>query len=113
MLDFYGEINKEAERLESKEAILGKGLMQPFASTNSGSRKIMFGVQLEHALPLVNAEPPIIQNGYEIRFGDRSSSIITAESDYKVIAKISKFSAAPNHHYYLIIYRENLIQSYN
>lgn len=106
MLDFYGEINKEAERLESKEAILGKGLMQPFASTNSGSRKIMFGVQLEHALSLVNAEPPIIQNGYEIRFGDRSSSIIKAESDYKVIAKISKFSEAPNHHYYLIIYNK-------
>ena len=101
MLDFYGELNKEAARLQSKESMLGKGLMQPFVSNNSGSRKIMFGVQLEHSLPLLNPEPPIIQTGYEIRFGDRSSSIIKAESDYRVLAKIPKFSASPDHHYYL------------
>lgn len=107
MLDFYGELNAEAERLPSMETILGKGAMQPCASTNSGSRKIMQGVQLEHALPLMNPEPPILQTGYEIRFGDRSSSIIKAESDYKVLGKISKFSAAPNHHYYILIQNED------
>lgn len=33
--------------------MLGKGLMMPFAASNSGSRKLMFGTQLEHRLPLL------------------------------------------------------------
>lgn len=87
---------------ENLEYILGKGLMEPFANTNSGSRKLMFGVNLEQALPLSKPEVPIIQTGYEIRYGDLSSAIVKAESDFEVIAKINKFSHLPNHHYLLI-----------
>lgn len=103
LMDFHGEINKEAERLPSMEHILGKTTMQPFANANSGSRKIMFGTQLEQTRVLKNPEMPIVQTGYEIRFGDRSSSIIKAENELEVIDKISKFSDRPNHHYYLIL----------
>lgn len=103
MLDFYGTLEKEVERLPTKEHLLGKGLMQPFTNTNSGSRKIMFGVQLEHVVPLLKPEIPHVQTGYENRFGDRSSSIIIADDDYEVLDKIPKFEHNPNHHYYLII----------
>ena len=54
-------------------------------------------------MPILNCEKAILETGYEIRFGDYSSSVIRADSDYTVIAKISKFSFAPNHHYWLIL----------
>ena len=44
-----------------------------------------------------------METGYEIRFGDYSSSITKTDSTYKVVGKISKFSFAPNHHYWLIV----------
>lgn len=84
------------------EYTLGKGLMQPFANTNSGSRKLMFSVHLEQALRLMKPEVPIIQTGYEIRFGDLSSSIMRAKSDIEVVAMISKFENLPRHHYQII-----------
>ena len=55
---------------------------------------------------LSHAEPPIIQTGYENRFGENSSSFITAESDYEVIYKINKFSFY-NNHYFLIVRDKN------
>lgn len=89
------------------EYALGKGLMQPFANTNSGSRKLMYSVHLEQSLCLLKPENPIIQTGYEIRYGDLSSSIIKAESDFEVVAKISKFTKYTNDNYILIIRRHD------
>lgn len=89
------------------EYALGKGLMQPFANTNSGTRKLMYSVHLEQALRLLKPEVPIIQTGYEIRYGDLSSAIVKAESDFEVVAKVSKFENMPNHHYYLIVKRHD------
>lgn len=103
MLNFEETIQREEQRIKSPEQILGKCLDQPFTTANSGSRKILYSTQKEHALPLLNPEVPIIQTGYEIRFGDFSSSIIRMDDDYDVLAKISKFSKVPNHHYILII----------
>ena len=97
------ELVTRSEELESKEQMLGKGLMQPFVNSNSGSRKIMFGTQLEHSLSLLNPEIPILGTGYENRFGERSSSIIRSESDFIVVDKIPKFSKKPNHHYFLLV----------
>lgn len=82
--------------------MLGKGLMMPFAAANSGSRKLMFGTQLEHRLPLLNPEVPFIQTGYENQFGQYSSSYVTAEGDLEVVAIIPKFEWAPRHQYYII-----------
>lgn len=94
----------EAEkRIDSLEEALGKGLLEPFNSTNSGARKILFGTQFEHAIPLIHAEVPLVQTGYEIRFGDYSASIIKADSDYFVESIISKFSSVPRQHYFVII----------
>ena len=102
-LDFPEKIEKYTANLNSMEEMLGNGLVQPFNGANSGARKLMFNVHHTHCFPLLNPEKPIIETGYENRFGDYSSSIIKAHDDYKVIAKVSKFSFAPNHHYWLFI----------
>ena len=103
MLNFEETMQKEIDRIKTPEQILVKCLDQPFTTANSGSRKILYSTQKEHALPLLNPEVPIIQTGFENRFGDYSSSIIKMNDDYEVLAKISKFSRNPNHHYHLII----------
>ena len=102
-LNFTEKINEASGKITQIEEMLGKGLMQPFNGTNAGSRKIMHGTHRDHVFPLMGGEKAIIETGYEIRFGDYSSSITKAYSDYQVIAKISKFSFAPNHHYWLIV----------
>lgn len=88
--------------IENIDFMLGKGLMMPFAASNSGSRKLMFGTQLEHRLPLMHPEVAYIQTGYEKEFGVNSSSHIVTSDDMVVIGKISKFSWLPNYHYYTI-----------
>ena len=89
------------------ENILGKGLIQPFNNTNSGARKILFSTQKEHVFSLMRPEKAILETGYEIRFGDYSSSVTKADSTYRVVGKISKFSFAPNHHYFAIMGKAN------
>lgn len=104
MAEYFAEKLAEAEeRIPTLEYMAGKGLLQPFNNTNSGSRKIMHGVHRDHVFPLINGEKAIVETGYEIRFGDLSSSVTAADSDYVVANKISKFSFSPNHHYYLIL----------
>lgn len=102
-MDYVSQINKSASNLSSREQMLGKGLNMPNNATNSGSRKIMHNVHQSHALVLSHGDMPYVATGFENRFGDESSSIIKTDSTYEVLAKISKFSYAPNHHYYLII----------
>ena len=102
IMDFNKEMEEEEKRIPTQERLLGKAAMQPFANTNSGSRKILFETQLEHSLALIHPEIPIVQTGYEIRFGDYSSSIIKADNDLEIVDKIFKFKDKPNHHYYLI-----------
>ena len=102
-LDFTDKVNTASEKITSMEQMLGKGLLQPFTNTNAGARKIMHGTHRDHIFPLMKGEKAVTETGYEIRFGDYSSSITASDSDYRVIAKISKFSFSPNHHYYLIV----------
>lgn len=102
-LNFTDEIKLVEERLESLEQLAGKGLLMPNNPANSGSRKIMFSTQIEHVLPLLNPETPLLQTGYEDRFGEWSSAFNKSNGDYEVISKISKFSFAPEHHYFLIV----------
>ena len=100
---FSDKIDEAKPRIPTMEHMLGKGLLQPFNNTNSGARKIMHGVHRDHVFPLMNGEKAIVETGYEIRFGDLSSSITATDSDYRVANKISKFSFSPNHHYWLIV----------
>ena len=101
--NFMEELDENIKRIDHKEEILGKGLCQPFVDCNSGSRKLMFSIHIEQSLPLIHPEVPFVMTGYEQGFSDRSSSIIKADADYEVVAKVSKFKDNPQHHYYLIL----------
>ena len=102
-LDFPQKMEKAKQRIKTAEHMLGSGLLQPSTSTNSGSRKLMAYTQRTHALCMIHSEKEIVGTGFENRFGDYSSSIEKAEADCQVIAKISKFSMAPEHQYWLIL----------
>lgn len=103
ILDYNEHIEKAQKNLQTPEGLLGKGLFMPFVNTCSGPRKILASVQRDQVLPLIKGEKAIIETGYENRFGDYSSSILEADSDYIIAKKISKFSFAPDHHYWLIL----------
>lgn len=102
-LDFSDKVKEASDKLDSMEQMLGKGLLQPFTNTNAGARKIMHGTHRDHVFPLMKGEKAVVETGYEIRFGDYSSSVTMTDTEYSVVAKISKFSFSPNHHYYLIV----------
>lgn len=106
-LNLMHEISKVQERIPAQEYTLGRALKQPFCNTNSGSRKIMQGIQMEQAVQVINPEAPIITTGYENQLGYLSSNFIKADREYKVITKIPKYSFAPNYHYWLILSADN------
>lgn len=102
--DFISGISAAENRINNNlEALLGKGLLMPDNNLNSGSRKLMHSTHRDHIIQILSGEKAILETGYEIRFGDESSSVLKTDNDYRVIAKISKFSFAPNHHYWLIL----------
>ena len=83
---------KEVEgTLTSQDQTLGKGLLQPFRATNSGSRAVMQATQSEQELSLLNPEPPIVSTGFENRYMQESSNYILSDRNYVVIDKIYKY----------------------
>ena len=102
-LGFNEQVQEAMSHLNSLEEAMGKCLNQPNAGANSGPRELMSSVHQSHTLVLNQGEVPYVHTGFENRFADESSSIITAEGNLQVLAKISKFSYAPDHHYYLIV----------
>lgn len=99
-LDLNSTANEIEKKLPSREYTLGKGLLQPFNDTNSGSRKIMQGIQKEQSIQLCKAETPIIMTGYENKFAYLSSNYIKTDVQYKLIDKIYKYS----NKYYALLY---------
>lgn len=107
MLNLREEITKNLEkRIKEPEELLGKGSCIPFNPSNSGTRKMMHGDQLEQSLPLMKPEVPLIETGYEDQFGEYSSSFIENYRNCVVVGKVEKFSFKPGHHYYLIVESE-------
>ena len=102
-LNFMEKMDNVSKNITVPEQMLGRGLRQPFNGCNAGARKVMFSTHSDHILPLIVSEKAIIETGYEIRYGDYASSILRSDANYQVIAKISKFSFAPDHHYWLIL----------
>ena len=102
MSGLIASTNKVQQReIENTNHILGKGLQMPFSASNSGSRKLMFGTQLEHRLPLLKPEVAFIQTGYEKQFGENSSSFCKSKESVEVIGCVAKFEWAPKHHYFI------------
>ena len=112
-INFNKRIEEHEDRIKDDyNKIGGKGLLVPMSVEVSGARKLLSSIQRDAALCLMNPELPIIRTGFENRYGEYSSSITTAEDDYQVLAKISKFSFSPNHHYWLIcksLHNKNII----
>lgn len=88
------------------EKIVGIGLNMPFENTNSAARKLMYASQYQQHVCLVKPEIPIISTGYENKFGSISSSIEEAKCDFKVLAKVPKYSWDPDNHYWLFLINE-------
>jgi DNA-directed RNA polymerase beta subunit len=104
MSTFQEKVQEVEERIDgNNERLLATGLLQPCRNNNSGSRAIMFATHLTHVLPLLGGEKSYVETGYEIRYGDYSSSVTKTDTNYRVVAKISKFGFSPNHHYYLLL----------
>ena len=103
MTDFSEKMEQSSKHIDKMEHILGKGLLQCYNNCNAGARKTMHGIHRDHVFPLMNGEKAIVETGYEIRFGDLSSSVTSTDANYNVVSKISKFSFSPNHHYFLIM----------
>ena len=106
-LTLIERLNEIQNSIGSMEEILGKGLDQPFNCSNSGARKILYSTQKDHVVPVTGCSPAYVQTGFEIRFGERSSSIIKAKDDLEVVAIIPKFSFAPKQHYFVIFKNAN------
>ena len=86
-MDFKTRISEHEQRvLPDLDRIGGKALLVPASASVSGARKILASVQRDATLCIMNPEIPIIQTGYENRFGDYSSSLVYADTDYQVIA---------------------------
>lgn len=108
LLNLEDEVSQslKSAKVTEKEELLGKGLMMPFNNCNSGSRKLMYAVQLEQKIPLVNPEVPLLGTGYEDEFGRYSSSYVESEEDRVILAKINKYSFKPDSHYWFITLSE-------
>ena len=84
-LDFGKQVKYAEENIlhGNKEAALGRALLEPFASVNSGARKLMYAKELDQVFPLIDGEIAAVQTGYEIRYGEKSSSIKETDDDYR------------------------------
>ena len=96
------QIQQAIQHLPDENYMLGRTLMQPFKPSNSGSRALMYSVHNEHFMVLSNGEVPLIQTGYETEFGECSTSYVTSDAEYEIVAKIYKFTFNKNH-YFLIL----------
>ena len=101
-------IDKELMKAQEKysdcmEKIVTHGLVQPFSSMNSSSRKLLASAQWNQRIDLLRPQYPFISTGYENHFGIHSSSFVVSDKDWMVIAKIEKFSSNIGHHYFLIV----------
>ncbi len=74
----------------SAEYVIGKSLQQPATNTNSGPRKLMYGLQAEQTIQISKPETPLMATGFEGQFAEYSSNYIIAEDDYEVIDKVYK-----------------------
>lgn len=100
LIQKLAEVNERIGGNRTK--VLSRCLPQPFTTSNSAYRKLMFAIHEEHALCIINPERPYVATGHENKFGEKSSSYVVSNSNLTVAAKIQKYPNIPNHHYWLI-----------
>ena len=89
------------------EKMIGVGLNMPCECENSAARKNMYSSQYQQHVCLVEPEVPYLMTSYENLFGQHSSSYVESDRNWRVFAKVEKFSNKPGHHYFLIVIDEN------
>ena len=100
-------IEEKEKEFKGKDDFLGITLMT-FVQYISSTRSTMFVNHMKQYNVLNHPEPPRIFTGYERMFGEHSSALVKAESDYEVFAKVEKFEDFPGHIYMLFLYdKEN------
>lgn len=92
---------------KNPECIYSQMLTVPFGPTESGGRGLIAEHQYAQIVELTKTEPPVLGTGHENDFGDRSSSVIQADTDLVVLEKICKYEKHPNNHYFLIVLRKD------
>lgn len=102
LINIDKQVANAVKALPNYNYMLGRTLMQPFKPSNSGSRALMNSIHVEHFMVLNNSETPIIQTGYETEFGEKSTSYVKSDHNYKIINKIYKFTFNQDH-YFLIL----------
>ena len=107
IIDIQQILAEKEKELHGKDDLLCMTLMT-FPMYISSSRAIMFTSHLKQYVCLNEPEHPKVFTNYEKVFGNLSSSIKRAKSNFKVIDKISKFKSNPKHLYFMFIYdKEN------
>ena len=109
-MNFNEAVTEDFVRITDPNTIVGKGSMMPHNAANSGPRKDMHSVQVEHIYPLLDPEVAYHQTGRENRFAQFSSAYQKNEMDYYVVAKIRKFSFEidPKYdHYFMIVQKRD------
>lgn len=109
-MNFNEAVAEEFKRIKDPNTIVGKGSMMPHNAANSGPRKDMHSVQVEHIYPLFNPEVPFHMTGRENEFARFSSVYRQTEMDYYVVAKLRKFSFPidPKYDiYYMIVQKQD------
>lgn len=86
----------------NRTKVLGRCLTQPFTTSNSAYRKLMFAIHKEHLLCVIHPERAYVSTGHETKFGERSSTFVRAETDLTIMYKIQKYPNINNHHYWLL-----------
>jgi len=103
-------IDKQKERIPTMEHLLGASINIPSKCSNSAPRIILAENQGAQRLDLYYGETSFLQTGYETQQGERSSEFIRTEDNLKVIAKISKYKYAQDHHYFLIVQNQRTLE---
>lgn len=81
--------------------VLGAGRLSWVS--NSGSRQQMFTAQIKQAVMLSNPEVPKLSTGHEKFFGKHADSFKRAKSNYRILAKIPRYSSNPRLAYVLVL----------
>lgn len=103
IIDFDQVLEEKSKEYTGTDKHLGLTLMT-FPQYISSTRSTMFTNHLKQFNNLNEPEFPKVFTNYENLFGQNSSSLVKADSDYEVIDKIDKFSDRPGYLYAMFLY---------
>ncbi|WPH64202.1 non-viral RNA polymerase beta subunit [Staphylococcus phage vB_StaM_PB50] len=100
------ERTQRMQEIEDKKSheFLSELLLMPNVNRTNGNRSQMFTSHIGQCIQLTEAEPPLIQTGFENQVGKYSTGYKKAERDFEVIFIFEKNKYVK---YYLVKYKDN------